>query len=94
MKFVDSNPVGLLEFISRNLVGHKDEVEVTPVDSAESLILELRLNSEDLGRVIGKEGRIAKAVRVLLNSISTKKVIDDSNNETIYKKYLLEIIDQ
>ena len=94
-KTLRSDPVGLVEYIARNLVKHPDEVEVVPVWSPTSLIIELHVNNEDIGAVIGRNGKIARAMRSLLSSISVKK-IDAENNETgqPVSKVVLEIIDQ
>ncbi|HHW22512.1 MAG TPA: KH domain-containing protein [Clostridiaceae bacterium] len=58
----------LLEKIARSLVDNPDEVSVTEVDNGNSLILELRVAEEDMGKVIGKQGRIAKAIRVVMKA--------------------------
>ena len=58
----------LLEKIARSLVDNPDEVSVTKVDNGNSLILELRVAEEDMGKVIGKQGRIAKAIRVVMKA--------------------------
>ena len=58
----------LVRFIARSLVDHPDAVEVKTVEGAESIILELRVAPEDMGKVIGKQGRIAKAVRSVVKA--------------------------
>ncbi|MGI6622600.1 MAG: KH domain-containing protein [Clostridiaceae bacterium] len=58
----------LLEKIARSLVDNPDEVQVTEVENGQSLILELRVAEEDMGKVIGKQGRIAKAIRVVMKA--------------------------
>ncbi|MBS0616767.1 MAG: KH domain-containing protein [Spirochaetes bacterium] len=90
----NSDPASLVEYVARNLVRHPDDVQVLPVKSPASLILELRVNKEDVGMIIGKGGRIAKAIRVLLNAISVKKIILDDGREERYQKVLLEIVDE
>lgn len=91
---LSSDPVGLIEYIARNLVKNPDDVEVLPIKGPASLVLELRVNSADLGTVIGKGGRIAKTLRVLLNAISVKRItLEDGRNER-YSKIILEIIDE
>ena len=62
----------LVELIARKLVEHPEEVQVTAVDSEQGQTLELRVNPEDMGRVIGKAGKTAKAIRTLLNSAAAK----------------------
>ena len=90
----NSDPASLVEYIARSLVHHSDDVSVLPVKSPASLILELRVNKEDIGMIIGKGGRIAKAMRVLLNAISVKRIVLDDGREERYQKILLEIVDE
>lgn len=63
----------LLEKIARSLVDNPDEVAVTEVDDDQSLILELRVAEDDMGKVIGKQGRIAKAIRVVMKAAAIKE---------------------
>jgi predicted RNA-binding protein YlqC (UPF0109 family) len=56
----------LVEYIARALVDHPDQVRVTRIDGAQSVVVELRVARDDMGHVIGKEGRIVNAIRVLL----------------------------
>ncbi|PCJ51244.1 MAG: hypothetical protein COA73_18035 [Candidatus Hydrogenedentota bacterium] len=63
----------LIELISKKLVEHPDDVEVRVIDGEEGQTYELRVHPDDMGRVIGKNGRVAKAVRTLLNSASAKQ---------------------
>ena len=58
----------LLEVIAKNLVDHPNEVSVTEVPGERSLILELKVAPEDMGKVIGKQGRIAKAIRTVVKA--------------------------
>lgn len=62
----------LVEYIVRSLVDHTDCVEVNVVEGEKSTILELRVSQDDLGKVIGKQGRIAKALRTILSATATK----------------------
>ncbi len=62
----------LVEVIARSLVDHPDEVVVTEKEDGENLILELRVASSDMGKVIGRQGRIAKAIRSVVKAASTK----------------------
>lgn len=94
-KILRSDPVGLVEYIARNLVKHPDEVEVVPVWSPTSLIIELHVNNGDIGAVIGRNGKIARALRTLLSSIPLKKIqADDDTTAGNISKVVLEIIDQ
>ncbi|MCD7814029.1 MAG: KH domain-containing protein [Lachnospiraceae bacterium] len=63
----------LLEVIAKSLVEHPDEVEVTEKESGNTLVLELRVASSDMGKVIGKQGRIAKAIRSVVKAAATKE---------------------
>ena len=55
-------------FLARSLVDYPDEVRVSEVEGERSIILELRVAPSDMGKVIGKQGRIAKAVRAVLKA--------------------------
>ena len=70
----------LVEVIARALVDHPDEVLVTETDNGKDIILELKVAPEDMGKVIGKQGRIAKAIRSVVKAAAAKddiKVILD-----------------
>ncbi len=58
----------LIEFIARSLVDHPDEVIVREVPSERGMVLELKVAREDLGKVIGKQGRTARAIRTVLSA--------------------------
>jgi predicted RNA-binding protein YlqC (UPF0109 family) len=62
----------LVELIAKKLVAHPEDVQVRSIDGEEGQTIELRVNPEDMGRVIGKSGRTAKAIRALLNSAASK----------------------
>jgi predicted RNA-binding protein YlqC (UPF0109 family) len=62
----------LLELIARSLVDRPDEVEVTEIDGEQATVLELRVAPDDLGKVIGKQGRTARSIRTILASAGTK----------------------
>ena len=59
-------------FIAKSLVDNPDQVEVNEVIGEKSTILELKVAAGDRGKIIGKEGRIIKAIRIILNSASAK----------------------
>lgn len=63
----------LLEIIARSLVDYPDDVQVNEVEGENSLILELRVAGEDMGKVIGKQGRIAKAIRTVVKAAAVKE---------------------
>lgn len=58
----------LLEVIAKNLVDYPDKVQVTETENERTLVLELKVAPEDMGKVIGKQGRIAKAIRTLVKA--------------------------
>jgi predicted RNA-binding protein YlqC (UPF0109 family) len=62
----------LVEVIAKSLVDHPEEVVVTEKEDGEDLILELKVASQDMGKVIGRQGRIAKAIRSVVKAASTK----------------------
>lgn len=63
----------LVEFIAKSLVDNPDAVTVNEIDGEESIILELKVAPEDMGMVIGKQGRIAKAIRTVVKAASVKQ---------------------
>jgi predicted RNA-binding protein YlqC (UPF0109 family) len=73
----------LVEYIVRSLVDYPNEVEINEVEGEQSTILELRVKKEDIGKVIGKHGRIARAIRTVINASATKSG----------KRVMLEILD-
>ena len=68
----------LVELIAKKLVEHPEDVQVRVIEGGDEQCLELRVHPEDMGRVIGKNGRTAKAIRSLLSSASAK-----SNSRTV-----------
>ena len=63
----------LLLFLAKSLVDHPDSVTVTETESNEAIILELNVAQEDMGKVIGKQGRIAKAIRTVIKAATLKQ---------------------
>ncbi|TET49256.1 MAG: KH domain-containing protein [Anaerolineales bacterium] len=63
----------LVEFIAKSLVDDPSQVRVTEIEGETSLILELRVGPDDMGRVIGKGGRTANAVRTLVRVLAAKQ---------------------
>lgn len=63
----------LLETIAKSLVDDPDQVQVTEVTGEQSIILELKVAPEDMGKVIGKQGRIAKAIRTVVKAAAVKE---------------------
>lgn len=62
----------LVEFVAKALVDKPEEVQVTEVEGEQASILELRVAKDDLGKVIGKQGRTVRAMRTLLGAASSK----------------------
>lgn len=62
----------LVLFLARSLVEHPDEVEVQEIEEPDALVYELKVAESDLGRVIGRQGRTAKALRTVLSAASAK----------------------
>ena len=62
----------LVEVIAKALVDHPDEVEVTERKEGKNIIIELRVAPSDMGKVIGKQGRIAKSIRSVVKAASTR----------------------
>lgn len=73
----------LVVYIAKALVDFPDEVEVIEVVGEKTTVLELRVAREDLGKVIGKQGRTARALRTILNAAATK----------VKKRAVLEILE-
>ena len=69
-----------MEVIAKSLVDNPDEVVVTQTENDKAIVIELRVAQSDMGKVIGKQGRIAKAIRAVVKAASSKeekKVIVD-----------------
>ncbi|MBM4273272.1 MAG: KH domain-containing protein [Deltaproteobacteria bacterium] len=73
----------LVKFIAQALVDHPDQVQVKEIMGEQTSVIELKVAKEDLGKVIGKQGRTARAMRTILSAASTK----------IRKRSVLEIIE-
>jgi predicted RNA-binding protein YlqC (UPF0109 family) len=72
----------LVEVIAKSLVDHPDEVVVTENETDKAIVVELKVAADDMGKVIGKQGRIAKSIRTVVKAAATK---DD-------KKVVVEIV--
>jgi len=73
----------LIEYIAKVLVDYPEEVSVTELEGKQTSVIELRVAKDDLGKVIGKQGRTARAMRTILGAASTK----------IKKRAVLEILE-
>jgi predicted RNA-binding protein YlqC (UPF0109 family) len=63
----------LVLYLAKSLVDHPEEVEVNEIEGDRSIILELKVSPEDMGKIIGKQGRIAKAIRTVVKAAATKE---------------------
>ena len=63
----------LVEFLAKSLVDHPDQVDVRAVEGNEGITIELRVASDDMGKVIGKQGRIAKAIRTVVKAAAVRE---------------------
>ena len=73
----------LIKHIAQSLVDNPDSVEVSEVEGNQTSVLELKVAKEDLGKVIGKQGRTARAMRTILSAASAK----------VKKRMVLEIVE-
>jgi len=73
----------LIQYIAKALVDNPDQVVVEEITTQQTLVLELRVAKEDIGKVIGKKGRTAQAMRTILSCASAK----------IQKRAILEIVE-
>lgn len=63
----------ILETIILSLVDNKDAVQINELDGEKSVVFEVKVAEEDMGKVIGRQGRLAKSIRTLVKSISGKE---------------------
>jgi predicted RNA-binding protein YlqC (UPF0109 family) len=83
MKEEEGNMRELIELLTRALVDEPDQVEVREIDEGDATLLEIRVAPNDIGKVIGKQGRTIKAMRTLIHAASIKS----------QKRVLLEMAD-
>ena len=74
----------LIQYLARSLVSHPDSVDVKETEQESAVILELKVAKEDLGRIIGKQGRTAKAIRTLATAAASR----------MNRKIVLEILEE
>ena len=73
----------LIEYIAKALVDNPDQVKVSEIEGEKTSVIELNVSKDELGKVIGKQGRTARAMRTILSAASTK----------VKKRAVLEIIE-
>ena len=74
----------LVQYLAKSLVNNPDAVEVKETEGEKTLVFELKVAKEDLGRIIGKQGRTAKSIRTLLNAAASRT----------NRKVVLEIVEE
>jgi len=78
-----SNIKELVEFLVMNLVDNPNEVKVEQMDTDDSIVVEVSVAKDDMGKVIGKHGRIARAIRIITKALATREG----------KKVMVEIVE-
>ncbi len=63
----------ILETVILNLVDNKEAVEIKEINEEKSIVFEVRVADGDMGRIIGKQGRLAKSIRTLMKAVATKE---------------------
>jgi predicted RNA-binding protein YlqC (UPF0109 family) len=74
----------LIKYIAQALVDDPDQVEVFEIKGKQTLIIELKVAKQDIGKIIGKQGRTARAIRIIVGAVSAK----------VKKRAVLEIIEE
>jgi predicted RNA-binding protein YlqC (UPF0109 family) len=80
----DVSMKALVEYIAKALVDEVDRIEISEITGNQTNIIELKVAKEDIGKVIGRQGRTADAIRTILNCAAAK----------LSKRYILQIIDE
>lgn len=73
----------ILETLIKSLVDHSDEVTVTEKEENKTIVFEVKVNEADMGKVIGRQGRVAKSIRTVMKSVAGKE----------HKKIAIEFLD-
>ena len=81
----------LVEFMAKSLVDHPEEVDVNEVVGEQTTVVELKVAKEDLGKVIGKQGRTARSMRTILNAASTKLAEGVMRERLVYLVWLCKL---
>jgi predicted RNA-binding protein YlqC (UPF0109 family) len=80
----DSQMKELVEFVAKALVDEVGKIEITEITGNQTNVIELKVAKEDIGKVIGRQGKTADAIRTILNCAAAK----------LQKRYILQIIDE
>ena len=70
---MESKMKDLLDYMAKCLVDHPEDVQIDVIEGERSVILQLKVHPNDIGKVIGKQGRIAQAIRTLIKAAGTKQ---------------------
>ena len=81
---MEASMIELVEFIAKSLVDTTSDIKIKEIEGSQTNIIELKVAKEDIGKVIGRQGRTADAIRTILNCAAAK----------ISKRYILQIIDE
>jgi predicted RNA-binding protein YlqC (UPF0109 family) len=76
-------PEKYIEFIIKNLVNYPEDIKISRIDGTKETIIEIRVHQEDVGKVIGKNGSVVRALRTIVSAIGNREK----------KNYILEVID-
>ncbi len=76
-------PEKYIEFIIKNLVNHPEEIKINRIDGTKETIIEIRVHQDDVGKVIGKNGSVVRALRTIVSAVGNREK----------KNYILEVID-
>ncbi len=80
----DTHMKDLVEFVAKALVDQVEKIEINEIAGNQTNIIELKVHKDDIGKVIGRQGRTADAIRTILNCAAAK----------LNKRYILQIIDE
>ncbi len=84
------NEEELVLYIAKNLVNHPEQVQIERKESSRSVVLELSVASDDMGRVIGRSGRVANSIRALLRAVHNEDEEEGRDNRR-RRRVILEI---
>jgi len=73
----------ILEILIKNLVDNQEKVTITEKEEGKTTVFEVKVNETDMGKVIGKQGRVAKSIRTVMKSVAAKE----------HKKLVIEFVD-
>ncbi|MBW7858553.1 MAG: KH domain-containing protein [Leptonema sp. (in: Bacteria)] len=77
------SPHGLISFICENLISKPEALKITEIPGSEETVLEIRVDSDDVGKIIGKNGSVARSIRTLVSAMGNRAGMN----------YVVEIVD-